>query len=498
MTDWSSSWVVLQWAAAALAAALVLPHVLRGSRRSTGTAVQLTLGLAVGLALAAVAAANAEHGAPVRLLHLGGILALVCGLIGLAGMLIFDLVLPAARIDMPSVLRDVVLLVVAGVAVMICLRLAGLDVLPLITTSAVLTAVVGLALQTTLANVFGGLALHLDRTLGHGDWIRAGAHSGRIVEIGWRATQLVTKDGDTLFLPNSQLVSGDVLNFSRPTGAHRTAVRLAYHERHPPGTVRPLLVDAVRDVPGVLAHPPPDCVIADVADNGIVYEVRYWMTEFERDAEIESDVRARLWYASRRAGLEGPPPRAVTMRSAAETAAAAPAQGEPDGLRLLRRVDLFASLGEDCLVRLASAMRRLDFTAGEAIVHQGDIGDSLYVVQRGHVGVRVQVGGSTAEVATLGPGEVFGEMSVLTGAPRTATCVARTEVSCWIICRGDFEPLLAERPALAEQLSARLATRQMELEAQRDGLSSLVRSRREAEHRSRLLSSIRHLFGLNA
>ena len=119
-----------------------------------------------------------------------------------------------------------------------CLRLAGFDVLPLLTTSAVLTAIIGLALQTTIANLFGGLSLQLDRTLVQGDWIETGRHSGRIVEIGWRSTQLITRDGDTLFLPNSQLVSGEVLNLSRPTGAHRASVRMNVPERYAPAAVR--------------------------------------------------------------------------------------------------------------------------------------------------------------------------------------------------------------------------------------------------------------------
>src|SRR6267142_846237 len=170
---------------------------------------RLLLALAVGLALAATGAATTAMDAPGRLLHLSAILALVCGLVGLAGLVLFDVILPALRVDVPSILRDVVQIAMIGVVVMACLRLAGLDVLPLLTTSAVLTAVIGLALQAPIANVFGGLALQLDRTLGQGDWIETGRHSGRIIEIGWRSTRLITKDGDTLFLPNSQLLSGE-------------------------------------------------------------------------------------------------------------------------------------------------------------------------------------------------------------------------------------------------------------------------------------------------
>jgi CRP-like cAMP-binding protein len=366
-----------------------------------------------------------------------------------------------------------------------------------VTTSAVLTAVIGLALQAPIANVFGGLALQLDRTLGQGDWIQTGSHSGRIVEIGWRSTRLITKDGDTLFLPNSQLLSGDVLNLSRPTGAHRVSVQVSVHDRHPPGTVRQRLVDAIRDVPGVLEYPPPDCVVVDFGEAAVVYAVRYWLAEFERDATIASEVRARLWYATRRAGLEAPPPRAVLGRRVETPAAAAAAPDDGAERRSrLRAVELFAPLDDAALDRLAARTRRLDFTAGEPIVRQGDAGDTVYVVHEGEVGVRVQVDGSTAEVATLRPGQIFGEMALLTGEPRSASCTARTEVSCYVIDRAEFENLLAQHPEVAERLAVVLASRQAALEAEREGLSAAARARREAEQQSRLRTRIRDLLGI--
>src|SRR5213593_475205 len=187
------------------------------------------------------------------------LLALAIGLVATTGLVIFDLVLARLGVNVPSILRDFLQVAVAMAVAVGFLRLAGLDVFSLVTTSAVLTAIVGLALQSTIANVFGGLGLQLDRTLGHGEWIEVGSRVGRILEIGWRSTRIVTKDGDTVFVPNSELVSGQVLNFSRPTGAHRMTVRIGFHYRHSPNEVRGVLLAAVRHAPGVLDQPPPDC-----------------------------------------------------------------------------------------------------------------------------------------------------------------------------------------------------------------------------------------------
>jgi len=108
--------------------------------------------------------------------------------------------------------------------------------------------------------------------------------------------------------------------------------------------------------------------------------------------------------------------------------------------------------------------------------------------------VRVHVDGSTADVATLGPGDIFGEMSVLTGESRAATCIARSETACYVIDRAAFVEVLDERPAIAEHFSATLARRQTELESQREELSAAIRTRREADRRSQILARVREMF----
>jgi small-conductance mechanosensitive channel len=346
MADAASPWLIVQLAAIALVLALGLPYLLPGARRRRGTAARITLALALGLALAGAGAATGNMEGPERVLRLAAMLAFVCGTIALVGFVVFELVLPPLRIEAPSIVRDVVLLLVAALASLACLRIAGFDVLPLLTTSAVLTAVIGLALQPTIANLFGGLALQLDRTLAQGDWIEMGTFSGRIVEIGWRSTRLVTGDGDTLFLPNSQLVSGEVLNLSRPTGAHRATVRVTVPERYPPAAVRQAFVNAVNDVPGVLEYPPPDCLVSEFGDQAIVYTLRYWISEFERNSSIGSDVRMRLWYASRRAGFETVP-YLHGLAVAAPAAGLGGETGDTPAARtaLLHAVELFAPRG---------------------------------------------------------------------------------------------------------------------------------------------------------
>ncbi len=293
------------------AALLVLPLLRRltaRGRRHRGGVARTLFGFAILLAATAAAIGTMGAASPGTVLQLASLLALLLGLVALAGIVLFDVVLPRLRIEVPSIVRDLLLVGVAVAIGMGFLRLAGLDVFSLVTTSAVLTAVVGLALQTTIANVASGLGLQLDRTLRRGEWIEVGDHVGKILEIGWRATRVHTKTGDTIFVPNGELVSKDVRSFGRSAGAHRLTVRIGFHYRHPPHDVRQVMLDAVRDAPGVLARPATECGPVEFGDSAVVYELRYWIGDFARDSEIDEEVRARIWYAAREAGLEFPFP----------------------------------------------------------------------------------------------------------------------------------------------------------------------------------------------
>src|SRR5712691_4543932 len=295
LRDADPAWVVLTLAIVMLTAVPVLRRLAPAARRHRGGGALLFFGLSLTLAIGAIAFGGMGGVSAGSIVQLVALLALAIGLVATTGLVIFDLVLARLGVNVPAILRDFLQVAVAIAVAVGFLRLAGLDLFSLVTTSAVLTAIVGLALQSTIANVFGGLGLQLDRTLGHGEWIGVGNRVGRILEIGWRSTRIVTKDGDTVFVPNSELVSGEVLNFSRPTGAHRMTVRIGFHYRHPPSDVARVLLAAVRGAPGVLDQPPAECGSRDFGESAIVYELRYWIADFARDTVIDEEVRSRLW-----------------------------------------------------------------------------------------------------------------------------------------------------------------------------------------------------------
>lgn len=492
------SWTGLSVAIVAAVVCLFMRRLLPAGEHRRGRLPILFLLLSVLLRVLAMPIEAAGAATLLTILNLVAVLLLAFGLVGVVGMALFDVFLLRLGVRVPSILRDLIQGVAFIVAIMGVLRQSGVNLLSLVTTSAVLTAVIGLALQDTIANLFSGLALQIDRTLLVGDWVQVGQRVGRVERIAWRSTALWTRDGDYVILPNRSFLQGEVVNFSRPSQLHRAWVRVGFHYRHPPNDVKRMLLEAVRGAPNVLEEPAPDVVPLDFSESAVVYALRYWIVDFTHEVEIEAEVKTRIWYAAQRAGIEIPfPIRTVHMHQVTQdTVSRAEERDFLERLAALSKVDLFGNLEDGDVELLARGMKRVHFACGERIIRQGEPGDSLYLVHGGEVAVSLAVEGAERQVATLKPGQFFGEMSLMTGEPRRATCAARTDVTCYVIDHATFERLIAAKPKVAEDVSVVLSSRQVELDGEREGLSAEAAIRRAAEARTHLLSRIRNFFHL--
>jgi small-conductance mechanosensitive channel/CRP-like cAMP-binding protein len=495
-SPFTGSWMSLATAAGGLVAVAIARRLIPRDDRPHGgaTVVLLSIGLMLGAVRLLLVAVGAQASTPARVI---GVLTTFCvamGAINATLLFVFDVVPARTRMRLPAILRDLVQMLAVVVVLFGSLSNNGIASFgSVVTTSAVITAVVALSLQGTIANLFAGIVLHMDRVLGEGDWVQVGARVGRITQIHWRSTVLRTSDGDNVIIPNTQLTTQDVHNYSRPSTRHRVWLRISMAYRHPPNEVRQVLAAAARAAPGVLAEPPPDCLVLDFADAGIVYMVRFWLEDFGRRSEVEAEVRTRIWYAAQRAGLElanplrSPPPESADSGR------------HPTGeirtrTGVLQRIDLFNGLSEPDLETLARGIRTVKFAAGEQIIRQGEAGDSLFVIGEGDVLVALGDVGRHHSVVTLHAGDFFGEMSLVTGDVRNATCSARTDVVCYVIDHAALQPLLRDRPQLVEHLSSVLTSRQAALERKEGELSA--RAARATESKNRLLARIKSFFDL--
>jgi small-conductance mechanosensitive channel/CRP-like cAMP-binding protein len=440
--------------------------------------------------------------------RVAGVLALafeLLGIVALATKLVFRIALPRLGVAIPRILADIVTAIATVVALIAVGQRAGFSVAGLITTSAVLTAVIGFALQDTLGNIMGGLALQLDNSIRVGDWISLGPGqpNGRIVEIRWRYTAIETRNWDTILIPNGTLTKSQIVVAGRrshePT-RQRRQVEFFVDFRTPPTEVIRAVERALQgaEIPNVAASPPPQVLFFGMRDSVAQYLVRFWIVDLAIDEPPESAVRVRLWYALRRAGIPLAIPASAVFLTA-ETDERTRRKNDQElatRLEALGRVDLFRTLPEATARTLAEEMTSMPFCAGEAITHEGAREDELYILLSGSAAVRIGRDGPPREVARLHPGAFFGEMSLMTGETRTASVIALEDVVCYRIGKPTFERILRESPEVAEQIAEILADRKEELTAAKDERDDQRRRRLETSKRD-LLGRIRGFFSLD-
>ncbi len=456
-----------------VATGIALVVVLAALAAVRGRYLRGRLGFAAVLLLAAVgfdAAVRQQVGDP---LLVGGLarLLLTGGAIVSAVALLFNPWRQDRASDrVPGIVQDVIVIALFAVA-----TTALLDE-KLLTTSAVGAVVVGFALQDTLGNLFAGLAIQVEKPFRVGHWVRVGEFEGKVQEVTWRATKLLTKAGEFVIVPNSVMSKDPILNFSEPTAPSRIEVVVGASYDVPPSVVKQALHEALDNAPLVLAAPRADVVIEDFASSSVNYRLRFWIEDYGRDGTARDQVRSNIWYTFKRRGIEIPYPMQVEM-SRDEPSPRAPAQMQALASRL-SQIDLFASLDADEGLRLAEAGQELLFGAGERIVRQGAEGKSMFVVLDG--GARVSLEPSGQEVAVIPTGGFFGEMSMLTGEPRSATVTAVGDAALLEITADRFRELAVRRAGLVEHVSEVVSARRAglaEAKAAADEAQTIVPAR---------------------
>lgn len=403
----------------------------------------------------------------------------------------------------PRLIVDIINFIILAVVFFAVLNwVFGVKLSGILLTSTVISAIIGFSLQDILGNLFAGLALQMERPYVLDDWIRVGEQEeGRIVQMNWRSLTIATRTGDHVTLPNATVAKERVANFSRPSTAHmcRTTVGMAYS--HLPGTVKSVIVAAAQEVDGVLKDPPPEVLLSGFAAYSVEYDVRFWIANYRARLHIEDAVRTRIWYALQRAGMSIPFPISdVTVRSVPEdqeTRVRDRLRSEVIGE--LGGVDIFSPLTDQQIAVLADTTTKLLFTRGELLVSQGSSGDSLFVITGGRVEVYVQSGtGRRIHLAELGEGDYFGEMSLLTGEPRSASVEALTDTEVIMVEKRGLADILESEPEVLEPLTDSLEKRLEDLSGRlAEGAAVEPSPRERRERKEHLFTRICDFFGLS-
>jgi small-conductance mechanosensitive channel/CRP-like cAMP-binding protein len=361
----------------------------------------------------------------------------------------------------------------------------------ILTASAVSAVVVGFALQDTLGNAFAGLGIQVEKPFRVGNWIKVGDFEGKVSQVTWRATKLLTRAGTYIVVPNNIISKESIVNYSEPILPVRLWVDVGVTYNKPPNAVKAALLEAIDQAPLALKSPAPDVLLMDFAASAITYRARFWIADFEVDDIAYDQVRTAIFYALARRGIEIPYPIQIEM-SREETSSAILTRD--DMVSLLGAVQIFAALSEDERKNLAARCREAIYATGETVVRQGEAGTSMFIVYSGQVKVTIEPG--HREVARTDPGGFFGEMSLLTGDPRTATVSATCDSILLEIPADGFRQIALAQPAVVEAVGVAVVARRSGLDQARAEAALLDASLRE-QSRS-LISRVRRFLRLPA
>jgi len=427
-------------------------------------------------------------------------------LIRLWGLLIFRTILPLVRLKPPRITEDIFVIIAYVAWGMVRLRYAGLDLGSIVATSAMITAVVAFSMQDTLGNILGGLALQLDNSIQVGDWIKVDELVGRVVDIRWRSTLVETRNWETVVFPNSQLMKNKFLVLGRRTNQPVQLRRWVWFNvsmEVAPTRVVSIVQAAVQhiDIANVAKDPLPNCVLMEMDEKGYArYAMRYWLTDLAPDDPTDASIRWHIMSALQREGIMlAIEERDIHLTKENEKHEEALRQREVMlRIKTLRKVELFSQMTDDELKTLAERLKYMPFAKGSVVARQGATGQHwLYIIINGEVEVFVDaVNGKRRTLNVLSKGDFFGEMSLMTGEPRVATVIAKTDIECYRLDKEAFEGIMLARPGIADDVSHILVTRRAELDSVLQDLDEGTVNKDMYNRRSEVLATIKRFFGL--
>lgn len=313
------------------------------------------------------------------------------------------------RANVPELLRDVVRSLLVGLgAAFIYSQIWGKELAGALTALGVGSLVIGLALQEPLGNVFSGIMLLFERPVAAGDWIKVGEDTGRVFTMNWRAVNIETITRAVVVVPNSSLYKTSFTNLSRPTPIRTEVIEFGFSYDDPPNKVKAVLLDLLKETPGVLAEPAPVVRTHKYDAYSIVYQAFFSVRDMEAMHGVRDEVLTRAYYVARRAGLTIPFPTSVELAEDAQR------------LQQQRAIDPRAVLARHPQFELpetgSPGMDILEFARGELLLKEGDEQDGLCLLIEGRaVLIAHAADGAEKEIGVLGPGDFYGEHSVLAG-----------------------------------------------------------------------------------
>ncbi len=329
----------------------------------------------------------------------------------------------------------------------------------LLATSGVIAIILGLALQSTLNDVFSGIVLNFSRPYRPGDWISIeGGTDGRVIEMNWRATHLMTAKHDLAIVPNSSIAKAKLVNASSPSRIHGTSVTIRLDGKTPPGAGTKILERAILNCRPILTSPAPSITVKSITGTGTEFEITFFMEDIADAIRAQNELLDLVYRHVAAAGIDlAPGDTSASLMSGMVT----PTKGSSQAERAIDLVAIFAALTSDERRLLATKVKERTFDQGETLFEPGVVLDSLSIIGTGVLSLTYAASGKEVELTRLGPGDHFGEMGLLNGTPTWGKLSALVLTTVYELKKEDLAPILEARSTVTQELGCELARRRV-------------------------------------
>ncbi|KAE9639916.1 mechanosensitive ion channel [Pseudomonas sp. PB103] len=343
-------------------------------------------------------------------------------------------------------LQDLLGAVIFLIAIIAALAyVLDLPVKGVLATSGALAIIVGLALQSTLSDVFSGIVLNTTKPYQLDDWISIDGTEGRVTDIDWRATRLQTSQGSMAVIPNSLAAKAKIINFSRPSNMFGVAVSVQVSPHARPNSVIDALERAMQGCRQLLDNPAPSVALKSSGSSGAEYEISGFVASMGEKRVVRNQLFDLAYRHLQASG--------VNLLSSDEAST-------PTNLSrpraLLDSSPIFSTLRQEEKETFSQNMTLQNFRAGETILEAGEVSDHLFIIESGVVTVTLTRHGTPFESGRMGPGEVIGEAGILSDTSVPAKFAAKTFCALYRIEKTYLKPCLDARHDINDAMKALL------------------------------------------
>ena len=310
-------------------------------------------------------------------------------------------------------------------------------------TSGVIAIVLGLALQSTLSDVFSGIAVGLERPYKPGDllWVE-GNIEGHVVQLNWRSTQIATEHDNIAIVPNSIMAKSRMINRSAPTSARGETITVRLDPAALPDKCIAALDAAIKASLLPSASPAPHVSFNGLAGDGSVFDIAFFVPSTERLGATRAELFANIHRHLRHAGIGLAVPGSVAVQQVAV----------PTVQSILEQSDLFGVLDPAARNLLADHFRPLWLEQDQPLIRQHGVPEALFLIASGAVEITTDKGAGPMLLYRLSPGQTLGAIGLITETAYEVTATTLTPVKVFRLDKADIAAAIKIDPAVASGL----------------------------------------------